>query len=225
MRLCSTNSVAKIIYSNQVADPPSTKLVIHSNLQTEAFPCTCAPQEDTVQAKTSRIQRRGRQTSAVPWIPCRTSVSSRSTAGRGATTPTESTGCCPARTHTDAGEVGQTVKNGFTRRVHACVWLWSHCHRGQVWWVVARAWSILSSLRAAVVQQASGQTVKSRWWACGLLPGAHLAALHTFTCIGRATQSGDACRRHVWYLPNARWDTWLWNPCVAFGAAACGAWW
>lgn len=93
-----------------------------------------------------------------------------------------------------------------------------------VWWVVARVWWMLSSLRAAVVQQASGQTVKSRWWACGLLPDAHLAALHTSICIGRATQSGDPCRRHVWYLPNARWDTWLWNLCVAFGAAACGAW-
>lgn len=77
----------------------------------------CLPsstQDDSVRAKTSRTRRRGRPTSAVPWTPCRTSASCRSTAGREATTPTGCTGCCPACTRTGAGEVRLTTSNRET---------------------------------------------------------------------------------------------------------------
>lgn len=78
--------------------------------------CACSLQDDTVQARTSQIPRRGRPISAAPSIPSLTFVSCGSTARRGAATPTESTRCCPAPRRTDAREVktfSQCMRNVY----------------------------------------------------------------------------------------------------------------
>ena len=85
---------------------------------------TCPLQGGTVPAKTSQIPKHGRRTSAVPWIPCLTSVSCRSTAGREAAMLTESTGWCPAHKHTDAGEVSDAFVMCSSLRRWTCPDTW-----------------------------------------------------------------------------------------------------
>lgn len=87
--------------------------------------CLCASslQDDTSLAKTSLTPRRGRPIFAVLWILYLTSVSCGSTAGNEAAMPTESTGCCPAHKHTDAGEVSRQHKMFLSLQRTNIFWL------------------------------------------------------------------------------------------------------
>lgn len=73
-------------------------------------------QDATVQEKTNRTPRRGRQIFVVLWIPCLTSASCMSTAGRGATTPSGCTRWCPARSRRGAGEVMRGLMRSTRRK-------------------------------------------------------------------------------------------------------------
>lgn len=107
---------------------PNPRLYTHTETNASLF--TCSIQDGTVQEKTSQTLRHGRPISAVPWILCLTSVSSRNTAGREATTPTESTRWCPAHTHTDAGEVKHVLEHSQTDL------MWHYVTCG--WWLTSK---------------------------------------------------------------------------------------
>lgn len=154
---------------------------------------TCPLQGGTVPAKTSQIPRHGRRTSAVPWIPCLTSVSCRSTAGREAATPTESTGWCPVHKHTDAGEVSDAFMMCSSLRRWTCPDTWQ----------TSRDDAVLSSLRAAVFQQAARKTDQFGRWS---VHRAHVAAHHHQTHFRHGTEGGGPRRRHVRQHSDTRWD-------------------
>lgn len=66
--------------------------------------------------------------------------------------------------------------------------------------------TVLSSLRAAAVQQAPRKTGESMWWRWWCVQRAHLATLHNKTHFKHTAEGGDPCRRHIWKHSNTQWE-------------------
>lgn len=126
-------AVTGMFWSHRLNKQVHSSRGLYTHIETNACLFTWSIQDGTVQEKTSQIPRHGRPISAVPWILFLTSASSRSTAGREATTPTESTRWCPARTHTDAGEVKHVLEHSQTDL------MWQPDYITCCWWLVGES--------------------------------------------------------------------------------------